>query len=117
MIARENQVIVRIEAHEMPGRLPHGVCGALKPVGALGCLFSRENLDESRAEKIHAIRLADMPVERSRVELRQYKNAANVGMQAVADRNIDQPVLAADWNRRLRSELREREEAFPLPTS
>ena len=33
------------------------------------------------------------------------------GVQAVADRDVDQPVLAADRHRRLRAHVREREEA------
>ncbi|MND04858.1 hypothetical protein D3C83_253210 [compost metagenome] len=35
-------------------------------------------------------------------------------MQAVADRDVDQPVLAADRHRRLRPQLGERKEARSL---
>jgi len=38
-------------------------------------------------------------------------------VKAVADRYVDQPVFAANRDSRLGTELREREEAFPLTTS
>ena len=63
---------------------------------------------------IHPVRLRDVPVERGRVELRQHEDAADVGVQAVADRDVDQAVLAADRDRRLRAVLRERKQARAL---
>ncbi|MCK7523786.1 MAG: hypothetical protein MZV64_42290 [Ignavibacteriales bacterium] len=45
----------------------------------------------------------DVPVERGRVELRQDEDPAQLGVQAVADRDVDQPVLAADRHRGLRA--------------
>ena len=48
-----------------------------------------------------------MTVERRRVELRQHEDPAQVGVQAVADRHVDEPILAADRHRGLGAELGE----------
>jgi hypothetical protein len=56
-----------------------------------------------------------VPVQRRRIELRQHEDPADVGVQAVADRDVDQPVLAGDRHGRLRAELRQRKEAVPCP--
>ena len=74
-------------------------------------LLGRENLDEPRAEQVHPVGLRDVPVQRGGVELREDENPTNVRVQAVADRDVDQPVFAANRNRRLRSVLGERERA------
>jgi len=58
-----------------------------------------------------------VPVERRRVELRQDEDATNVGVQAVADRDVDQPVAAADRDGRLGSMLRQRKQARSLPAA
>ena len=110
MIAGEDQVVVRVVAGEVAGRLADGVRGALKPVGALGRLLGGENLDEAVGEDVEPIGLRDVPVERRGVELRQHEHALETGVQAVADWDVDQPVLAADRHRRLRSHVRERKE-------
>ena len=114
MIARENQVVVGVVAHEVARGLPHGVGRALKPVRVVGRLLGGQDLDEALAEQVHPVRLRDVPVERRRIELRQDEDPPDVGVQAVADRDVDQPVLAADRHRRLRAVLREREEPGSL---
>jgi hypothetical protein len=45
---------------------------------------------------IKHIGLGNMPVKRNRVKLRQHRDAENVGVDAVANGNIDQAVLACD---------------------
>ena len=114
VVAGENQVVVGVVAHEMARGLAHGVGRALKPVRVVGRLLGRQDLDESLAEEIHPVGLRDVPVERRRIELRQHEDPPDVGVQAVADRDVDQPVLAADRHRRLRSMLRERKQPRAL---
>ena len=111
MIAGEDQVVVGVVPHEVARGLPHGVGRALIPVRVVGRLLGGEDLDEPLAERVHPVGLRDVPVERRRVELRQHEDAADVGMQAVADRDVDQAVAAADRDRRLRPMLRQRERA------
>ena len=114
VIAGENQVVVGVVAREVAHRLPHGIRRALIPIRIVRCLFGREDLDEALAEQVHAVRLRDMAVERGGVELREYKNATDVSMQTVADRNVNQPILPADRHGRLRSMVCERKEASAL---
>ena len=114
MIAGEDQVVVGVVAREVARRLPHGVGRALKPVRVVGRLLGGEDLDEPLAEEIHPVGLRDVPVERRRVELRQHEDPADVGVQAVADRDVDEAVLAADRHRRLRAELRQRKQPRAL---
>jgi hypothetical protein len=49
-----------------------------------------------------------VPVERRRVELRQHVDLADPAVDAVAHRDINQPICAADGDRRLRPLLRQR---------
>src|SRR6185503_21377830 len=69
------------------------------------------------AEQIHPVGLSDVPVERRGVELGQNEDSADVGVQAVADRNVDQAIFAGDRHGGLRTQLREREEARTLPAA
>ena len=114
MIAREDQVIVRVVPAEVPCRLPHRVCRSLKPVRAVGRLFRRDDIDEAVRKRIHAIGLRHVMIQRRRVELRQHENAPQLGMEAVADRHVDETVLSADWHRRLRALLGEGKQAGSL---
>ena len=114
MVAGEDEVVVGLVARDVPRGLADGVGRALEPVGVVGRLLGREDLDEPLAEQVHPIGLADVPVERRRVELRQDEDPPDVGVQAVADRDVDEAVLARNRHRRLRSELGQREEPRAL---
>ena len=110
MIAGEDQEVVGVVAGEVARRLAHGVGGALEPVRALGRLFGGEHLDEAVREEIEPVGLRDVAVERGRVELRQHEDPLQPGVQAVADRDVDQPVLAAERHGRLRAHVGQRVE-------
>ena len=114
VIAGEDQVVVGLVLREVAGGLAHGVGRALEPGSALRGLLGGQDLDEAVREAIHPVGAGDVAVERRRVELREHEDAPQVGVQAVADRHVDQAVLAADRHRRLRAMLREREEAAAL---
>ena len=111
VIAGEDQVVVGVEALEVARGLAHGVGGALEPVRAVGRLLGGEDFDEALREHVEPVGLRDVAVERRRVELRQHEDPLEVGVQAVADRDVDQPVLAAERHRRLRAHVGQREEA------
>ena len=117
MVAGEDQVVVGVVAGEVTRRLPHRVGRALKPVGALGCLLGGEHLDEAVREDVEAIGLRDVAVERGRVELRQHEHPLQAGVQAVADRNVDETILAADRHGRLRPHVGQRIEPGAAPPS
>ena len=110
MIAGEDQEVLGVEALEVARRLAHGVRGALKPVRAVGRLLGGEHFDEAVREHVEPVGLRDVAVERRGVELRQHEDALEAGVQAVADRDVDQPVLAGERHRRLRAHVGQREE-------
>ena len=117
MVAREDQVVVGVVAGEVTRRLPHRVGRALKPVGALRCLLGGEHFDEAVRKDVQAIGLRDVPVERRRVELRQHEHPLQAGVQAVADRNVDEAILAADRYGRLGAHVGQRIEPCAAPPS
>ena len=74
------------------------------------CSAARISTKPSR-EHVEPVGLADVTVERRRVELRQHEDAADVRVQAAADRDVDEAVLAADRYCRLRPGVRREERA------
>jgi len=76
--------------------LTYCIGSALIPIGAFLGLFSRHDFDETIGEGIEAVGGTDMSVQRGRIELGQNKYSVDTGMDAIADRDIDQAVFAAD---------------------
>jgi hypothetical protein len=68
-------------------------------------------------EEIHPVGLGDMSVEGGGIELRQDEDSPDVCVKAVADRNVDQPIVAANRDGRLRALRGEREEAQSLASA
>src|SRR5262249_18791407 len=89
--------------------LSDGVGGALIPGHAFRGLLRRHDLDETGRELIEAIALLDVAVQRTRVELSEDEDPSNVGVDAVADGNVHQAILAAQRDRRLGPILGQRE--------
>ena len=110
MIASQDQEVVGIVATKMTRRLADGIGRPLKPVGALGRLLRGQHFDEALGKQIEPIRLSDVAVERSRVELRQHEDPFQVRVEAVADGDVDEPVLAPDRHRGLRAHARQRKQ-------
>ncbi len=111
VVAGEDQVVVGVHLLEVPARLAHGVRRALEPAAAVGRLLGRQDLDETFRVAVEPVGLADVTIERRRVELRQHDDLPDLRVQAVADRDIDEPVLPADGDRGLRPGVRQREES------
>ena len=108
MIARENQEVVGVVSGEVSCGLPDGVGRTLEPVRALRGLLRRQHLDEAIREEVQAVGLCDVPIEGSRVELRQDEDPLQARVKGVADRDVDQPVFAADRHGGLRPHVRQR---------
>ena len=113
VIAGEDQVVLRLVRREVARGLPHRVRRPLEPVGVVGRLLGGEHLDEAVGEEVQPVGLRDVAVERRRVELREHEDLLQPGVEAVADRDVDQPVLPADRHGRLRPHVRERVEPRP----
>jgi len=104
-------VLFAIVPREVARSLAHGVRRALEPMRVVRRLLGRQNLDETLGEEIHAIRLRNVPVEGRRIELRQDEDPADIGVQAIADGDVDQAILPSDRNGGLRPVLSQREQA------
>ena len=110
LVAGEDEhQLVRV-VREMDEVLPHGVGGALVPVDPVGGLLGGEDLDEAAGEDVEVVRVLDVAVERAAVELGQHEDAAELGVDAVADGDVDEAVLAAQGDRRLGAVLGQGEE-------
>ena len=117
MVAGEDQVVVGVQVDEVRHGAPHRIGRALEPVGGLGRLLGGDDVDERLREVVEAVGLADVPIERRGIELRQHEDAPDAGVQAVADRDVDEPVLAADRHGRLGAAVGEGVEALALPAA
>ena len=91
--------------------VPDGVGGSLVPAGRLARLLRREHGREAAAEVVEAVGLRDVAVEARRVVLRQHEHAAQAAVDAVGERDVDQPVLAGERDGGLGAVARERVQA------
>src|SRR6185369_6679740 len=71
----------------------------------------REDLDERPREVVEFVARVDVLVQRRAIELREDVDAAQAGVNAVRDRDIDDPVFASEWHSRLRPFLGQRKES------
>ena len=113
VIARQHDQLLRVLAKDRIEVLVDGVGGALVPLLA-DPLLRTQDLDEL-AELVgdDAPAHAEMAAERERLVLERDEDAPQPGVDAVAQREIDDPVRAAEIDRRLGALLRQRIEAFP----
>ena len=88
--------------------LPHGVGGALIPVGTVERLLGGEDFDEAAVERIERVGAADVPMQADGVELRQHVDPVHAAIDAIRDRHVDQPILAGQRHRRLGAKFGER---------
>src|SRR6185295_7133506 len=74
----------------------------------------RQDVDEAAGVGVEAVGLGDVAVEARAVELGDDEDTVDAGLEAVADRDVDEPELAAHRHRRLRPVARQRPEPRPL---
>src|SRR5437667_2542132 len=80
--------------------LPHRIGSPLIPLRAGGRLLSRKNIYKAARKIVELVAGLNMSMQRHGVELRQQIDRAQPGVQAVADRNINNAILAAERNSR-----------------
>src|SRR5712672_359294 len=85
-VATENQIKLKRMLEEVAHILPHSIGGSLIPLRTFRRLLSGKNIDKATG-KI--------------VELREHIDRAQAGVQAIADRDIYQPVFSAERDGRL----------------
>ena len=94
LVPAQNEQVIPIVIAKMNRVLAHRVGGPLIPRSVGEGLFRRQHLDEPSRKMIELVRLRNVPVQRGRVELRQQINPPQPRVDAVGNRNIDQPVFA-----------------------
>jgi hypothetical protein len=88
--------------------LPDGVGGPLIPVRRLVGLLGGEDFDEAFGEWIELVGIGNMAMQANREILREDVDAIAIAVDAVADRYIDESILAADRHRGLGAKHGER---------
>ena len=110
LIAGKNQHELVLMTFEMDEVAANGVGGAFIPSAALVGLLGGEDVDETGPERIKLETLLDMPMERSSEKLREEKDPVVAGVDAIADRDVDQTILTRQWDRWLASLLGKRKQ-------
>src|SRR5258708_9338528 len=94
LVPRQDQHKFVRERTKMNQVAPHGISRALIPVVTFVSLLSRQDIDETSAERIESKRILNMPMKRRGVELRKQKDAIDIRIKAVADGNIYESIFA-----------------------
>ena len=101
VVAGQHDDVFRPDRADDVEVLEHGVRRAAVPVGAFHALLRRPQVDEfvefAAQETPAALQVAQ---QRVRLVLRDDRDAADAGVQAVGQREVDDPVLAAEVHRR-----------------
>jgi len=97
LITAQDKDILAIVLIKVAKVFTNGISGTFIPFGTtLHSLLRSQEFDEPTIEVIETIGLSDMLVERYTKELRDNINAIDSAVQAIADWNIDQPILASE---------------------
>ena len=97
--------------------LPHRVGRALEPRGIGQRLLRGKNFHKTMREMIEFIRLRNMPMQRGGIKLREQINALEAGIDAIGNRNINQPILARKRHSRLGPLASERKQPRAAPSA
>ena len=114
LVAAQNQQVFEIVVQKMNQVLADGVGGALIPGSVGEGLLGGQDFDEAAGEMVELVGLRNVAMQRGRVELRQQINASQAGIDAVGNRDVDQPIFAGERHGGLGAFFGEREQAaFP----
>jgi hypothetical protein len=117
LIARKDDDVVPVLVADVAHAAADGVGGPLEPVRALLGLIRGHRGDEARGEDVELVGAAQVLVQALRLILGQHVDASDVGVQAIAHRHVDDPVLATDGNGRLGSIEGQGKESAPAATA
>ena len=117
LVAGEDEHVINIRLADALQLLPNGVRGPLIPAGARHRLLSGQNLDKAATERIEFVGLPNVPMKTDRVELSQKVNPVDAAVQAVGNRNVDQPVIPGERHGRFRAMFGERIKPGSLATA
>ena len=112
LVAGQDQHVFHAGLFDVADVLPHGVGRALIPVGpGIRRLLGGQHFDEAAGEVVEAVGPANVAVQAHREELREHVDPVEPAVDAVGQRDVDQPVLGRQRHRRLRADFRERIQA------
>src|SRR5437588_9851 len=94
LIAAQNEIELKRALEEVAHVLPNGVGCALIPLRTLRCLLGGQNIDEAAGKIIEFIAGLDVAMQRHAIELGQDINRTQPRIQAVADWDVDEAILA-----------------------
>ena len=120
VVAGQDDVLVAVGLVEEPKVLSHSVRGTLEPVLVDGALLRGENLDEAltvEGSDVAVVRLGQVSVEGSGVELGEAVHLVDVRVDAVGHRDVDEAVVRAKRNRGLGASLGQGVKASPRTTA
>ena len=117
LIAGEDHDQLRILVHEVAEILPNRVGRSLEPRLRNHRLHGGQDLHIPLRKLVEAVRALNVPVQGNAVELREQEDLADPAVDAVADRNIDQAILARDRHGGLCPVAGQRQQPLPLSTA
>src|SRR5437762_10207564 len=100
LVAAENQIKLEWSLEEVTHVLPHGVGGSLVPLRPFGRLLRRQNIDKAPGEIVELVARLNVAMQRHGIELREQIDRAQAGVQAIANRDIDQSIFSAEGHGR-----------------
>src|SRR5438045_3081238 len=92
LVPTQDQHVIELIVHEVDEVFANGIRGSLIPGRVGEGLFSGKDFDETAREMVEFVRLRNVPMERSGVELSQEKDALEPRVQAGGNRNIDDQI-------------------------
>ena len=116
VVAGENEDVIRLLAADRIDVLVDGVRGALIPV-LRNAHLRRQDFDEVAEPHQHGPAAANVPIEAERFVLREDEDAAQIAVQAVRERDVDDPIDAAKRHGGFGAVASERPEALALAAS
>ena len=114
LVAGEDQHVLDTRLLDVAQVPPHGVGGALIPVGVLQRLLRGQHLDETTAERIEVVGRADVTMQADRVELGKHVAAVQPAVDAIRQGDVDQPVFTRHRHGRFGAVFRQWIEPRPL---
>ena len=117
LVAAQDQNLASAILLNVANVLANGIGGALIPVGGFVGLLGRQDLHETSVEIVKLIGVGDVPVQADAQKLREHVDAVEAAVEAVADGDVDETVLAGHGHGRLAAQHRQREQSSSPPTA
>ena len=115
LVSGKHHQIARRSPVHVAQTLAHGIGRPLKPVASLLGLLRGQHGHVAGRKHVELVGPRDMGVQAFRVELGEHEDVAQPCVQTVADRDVNQAILPANRDGRLRALESEGKQARPTP--